>query len=122
MSGWLAARMAMRSPRPMPSCDFSARAVCVMRCARAAYVRAVSPKRIAGLSGANAALRSIRSARSTSFVLLARLVQRLAPQPVEADFGGPRQHQRAAAAVAIDALQRQTPQHGLAAAGADRLG
>ena len=39
-----------------------------------------------------------------------------------ADFRGPGQHQRAAAAVAIDPLQRQRLQHRLAAAGADRLG
>ena len=40
-----------------------------------------------------------------SLVLLARRVQALAAQAVEADFGRPGQHQRAAAAVAIDALQ-----------------
>src|SRR6185503_2458138 len=58
----------------------------------------------------------------SSLVRFARLVQRLAPEPVEADFGRPRQHERAAAAVAVDALERQALQHGLAAAGADRLG
>src|SRR6476661_10061130 len=58
----------------------------------------------------------------SSLVRFARLVQRLAPEPVEADFGRPRQHERAATAVAVDALERQALQHGLAAAGADRLG
>src|SRR5947209_8001150 len=62
---------------------------------------------ISALTDAKAALRSIRSARSNSLVLLARLVQRLAPEPVDADLRGPWQHQRAAAAVAIDALERQ---------------
>src|SRR6187455_400426 len=82
----------------------------------------VPAKWIAGLSGANAALRSIRSERSmTSVVLLTRLVQRLAPEAIEANLRGPRQHQRAAAAVAIDALERQILQHRLAAASADRL-
>src|SRR6187399_306326 len=83
----------------------------------------VPAKWIAGLSGANAALRSIRSERSmTSVVLLARLVQRLASEAIETDLGGPWQHQRAAAAVAIDAFERQAFQHRLSAAGADRLG
>ena len=75
--------------------------------------------RSAGLSGVNAALRSMRSERSmrcygvtwqataaASLIRLARLVQRLAAEPVQADFGGPGQHQRAAAAVAIDAFER----------------
>ena len=90
-------------------------------------------KRIAGLSGAKAALRSMRSERSMSLarnrieaqpslVLFARLVQRLAAEPVEANLRGPRQHQRAAAAIAIDALERQVLEHCQAAAGADRLG
>ena len=39
-------------------------------------------------------------------VRLARLVQRLAADTVEAELGGPWQHQRSTAAVAIDALQR----------------
>ena len=42
-----------------------------------------------------------------SVVRFAGLVQRLASDTVEAKFGGPGQHQRAAAAVAIDPLQRQ---------------
>src|SRR3954469_1616745 len=55
-----------------------------------------------------------------SIVRFASLVQRLAPDPVEAKLGGPGQHQRAAAAVAVDALQRERAKHGLTAAGADR--
>src|SRR5437870_12121869 len=55
-------------------------------------------------------------------VLLAGLIQALPAQAVEADLGGPRQHQRAAAAVAIDALETEVLEHGLAAAGADGLG
>src|SRR3984885_14866935 len=38
-------------------------------------------------------------------VRFAVLVQRFAADAVEAEFGGPRQHQRTAAAVAIDPLQ-----------------
>src|SRR5438270_10144173 len=62
----------------------------------------------------------MRSARSKLVVRLAGLVERLAADAIEAEFGGPWQHQRAAAAVAIDALQRQRFQHGLTATGADR--
>src|ERR1700693_2446223 len=74
---------------------------------------------IAGLSGVNAALRSI-SRGPPLLVRFTGLVQRLAADAVETELGGPRQHQRAAAAVAIDALERQRLQHRLAAAGADR--
>ena len=83
----------------------------------------ISPsKMIAGLSGVNAAFRSMRSERSIFelVVQFAGLVQRFAADAVETEFGGPRQHQRTAAAVAIDPLQRQRFQHRLAAAGADR--
>ncbi len=62
----------------------------------------------AGLSGVNAAFRSMRSERSI-FELVVRfagLVQRFAADAVETEFGGPWQHQRAAAAVAINPLQR----------------
>src|SRR6202049_2540301 len=77
---------------------------------------------IAGLSGVNAAFRSMRSERSMVelVVRLAGLVQRFAADAVETEFGGPGQHQRTAAAVAIDPLQRKRFQHRLAAAGADR--
>src|SRR3954465_306884 len=93
-----------------------------MRSVRAAYVRVAAAKWTAALSGANAALRSMRSERSmTSVVLLARLVQRLAAEAIEADLGGPRQHPRAAAAIAIDAFQGQALEHRLAAAGANGL-
>src|SRR5882762_5458739 len=53
-------------------------------------------------------------------VRFAGLVQRLAANAVETEFGGPWQHQRTAPAVAIDSLQRQRFQHGLTAAGANR--
>src|SRR5260370_40831953 len=85
---------------------------------------------MASLSGVKAALRSMRWERSIagvislvliSLVLLAGLVERLAADAVEADFRGPGQHERATAAVAIDALKRETLQHRLPAAGADRL-
>src|SRR3954447_17757501 len=55
-----------------------------------------------------------------SVVRFAGLVQRLAPDPVEAELGCPGQHQRAAAAIAIDALEWQRAEHGLSAAGPDR--
>src|SRR5258708_16853949 len=77
---------------------------------------------IAGLLGANASFHSMRSERSIFELVVRRagLVQRLAADAVETEFGGPRQHQRAAAAVAIDPLQRQRFQHRLSTAGADR--
>src|ERR1700738_848371 len=77
---------------------------------------------VAGLSGVNAAFRSMRSERSI-FELVVRfagLVQRLAADAVETELGGPWQHQRTAAAVAIDPLQGPRFQHRLTAAGADR--
>src|SRR5437016_72160 len=83
---------------------------------------------MAALPGVKAALRSMRSERSIAAVIsrslvgLAGLVERLAADTIEADFRGPGQHQRAAAAVAIDAFQRQALEHRLPAAGADRLG
>src|ERR1700680_1773686 len=51
---------------------------------------------IAGLSGVNAAFRSMRSERSMVelVVRLAGLVQRFAADAVETEFGGPGQHQR----------------------------
>src|SRR6476659_10442962 len=54
--------------------------------------------------------------RQASIVLFARLIKRLVADAIETDFRGPRQHERAAAAVAIDTLQRQALEHGLAAA------
>src|SRR3954454_24270898 len=77
---------------------------------------------MAGLSGVNAAFRSMRSERSIVelVVRFAGLVERFAPDAVETEFGGPWQHQRTAAAVAINSLQRQRFQHGLAATGTDR--
>src|SRR5258708_13604209 len=77
---------------------------------------------VAGLPGVNAAFRSMRSERSI-FELIVRfagLVQRFAADAVETELGGPWQHQRAAAAVAIDPLQRQRFQHRLAPTGPDR--
>src|SRR3954470_13396179 len=77
---------------------------------------------MAALPGVNTAFRSMRSERSIVelVVRFAGLVECFAPDAVETEFGGPWQHQRTAAAVAIDSLQRQRFQHGLAAAGADR--
>src|ERR1700686_5380772 len=76
----------------------------------------------AGLSGVNAAWRAMRSERSM-FELVVRfavLVQCFPADAVETEFGGPWQHQRAAAAVTVHALQRQRFQHRLAAAGTYR--
>src|ERR1700682_3540941 len=114
--------MATRSPRLTPNSAFSAHAACSMRALNAAYLRTSPSKMVAGLSGVNAAFRSMRSERSIFelIVRLAGLVQRLAADAVETELGGPWQHQRTAAAVAIDPLQRQRFQHRLAAAGADR--
>src|SRR5262245_14869101 len=82
---------------------------------------------MAAFSGVKAAFLSMRSERSIaavtsrSFVGLAELVARLAADAVGAEFRRPWQHQRAAAAVAIDALERQALEHRLPAAGAERL-
>src|ERR1700683_889372 len=77
---------------------------------------------IAGLSGVNAAFRSMRSERSIVelVVRFAGFVQRFAADAVETEFGGPWQHQRTAAAVAVDPLEGARLQHRLGAAGAER--
>src|SRR5262245_11319276 len=58
--------------------------------------------------------------RARLIVRLARFVERLAADTIEAQLGGPGQHQGATARVAIQTLERQALQHGLAAAGSDR--
>src|SRR3954451_19128056 len=68
------------------------------------------------------ACRAASGARLTGLVRLAALVERFAADAVEAELGSPWQHQRAAAAVAVDPLQRQRPQHGLTATGTDGEG
>ena len=72
------------------------------------------------IGGIIVALTAVADSRLDLFVAFAGLVQALAPQAVYAQLGGPRQHQAAAACVAIEALQRQALHHALAAAGADR--
>src|SRR5687768_4297245 len=54
-----------------------------------------------------------------SIVRFTRLIERFAAGAVEAQLRGPRQHQGAAARVAVHALERQRLEHRLPAAGAD---
>src|SRR2546422_8318064 len=72
------------------------------------------------LDGNCAAQRSMMRARFNSLVRFSGLVERFAADAVEAQLGGPRQHQGAAARIAVQALERQRLEHGLPAAGADR--
>src|SRR5258706_15753051 len=82
------------------------------------YEKSRPSKCKAVLEGNCIAQPSMRRARL--IVRLAGLVERLAADAVEAQFRRPGQHQRTAARVAVQALERQALQHGLPAAGTDR--
>src|SRR5438034_637038 len=116
ISGLLYPRYAMRSPLATASLLLTNS----MRCHRSRYVQSFPSKWIATLDGNCAAQRSMMREKFNSVVRLAELVERFAADAVEAQLGGPRQHQGAAARIAVQALERQRLEHGLPAAGADR--
>src|SRR6266851_6591190 len=116
ISGLLYPRYAIRSPFATASFLLMKS----MRCHRARYVQSFPSKWMATLDGNCAAQRSMMRERFNSVVRLAGLVERLAADAVEAQLGGPRQHQGTAARIAVQALERQRLEHRLPAAGADR--
>src|SRR6476619_7523484 len=107
---------ATRSPRSTPVA-ISAWPAASTRRQSAAYVQASPGIATAMRALASRAWRSSAAGKLSnavtprSIVRFARLVERLAPETVEAELGRPRQHQRAAAAVAIEPLERQRLQH-----------
>src|SRR6266513_1973897 len=116
ISGLLYPRYAMRSPLATASLLLTNS----MRCHRSRYVQSFPSKWIATLDGHCAAQRSMMREKFNSVVRLAGLVERLAADAIEAQLGGPWQHQRSAARIAVQALERQRLEHRLPAAGADR--
>src|SRR5882672_11314917 len=116
ISGLLYPRYATRSPFATASLLLAKS----MRCQRSRYVQSFPSKWIATLDGNCAAQRSMMRARFNSIVRFSGLVERFAADAVEAQLGGPRQHQGSAARIAVQALERQRLEHRLPAAGADR--
>src|SRR5205807_5437303 len=116
ISGLLYPRYAIRSPFATASLLLMKS----MRCHRSRYVQSFSSKWMATLDGHCAAQRSMMREKFNSVVRLAGLVERLAADAIEAQLGGPRQHQGSAARIAVQALERQRLEHRLPSAGADR--